>query len=155
MSPWFFSYGESSRPWNDAMHATSLQSRPTPCDPMNCSLPGSSVHGILQARILEWVAMLSSRGLSPTQVSNLRLCIGGGFFTTSTTWEAHGLKYSTFEKECIWVSSNEVDEPRAYHTEWNKSERQNKYCILMHIYPEKHLFLLYWQCQNLWLCGLQ
>ena len=34
------------------------------CDPMDCSLPGSSVHGILQARVLEWVAMPSSRGSS-------------------------------------------------------------------------------------------
>ena len=37
------------------------QSRPTLCDPMDCSLPGSSVHGILQARILEWVAIAFSR----------------------------------------------------------------------------------------------
>ena len=36
----------------------------TLCDPMDCSPPGSSVHGILQARILEWVAMPSSRGSS-------------------------------------------------------------------------------------------
>ena len=36
---------------------------PTFCDPMGCSLPGSSVHGILQARILEWVAISSSRDL--------------------------------------------------------------------------------------------
>ena len=42
----------------------SLQSCPTLCDPMACSLPGSSVHGILQARILEWVAMRPSRGPS-------------------------------------------------------------------------------------------
>ena len=41
--------------------AKSLQLCPTLCDPMNCSPPGSSVHGILQARILEWVAMPSSR----------------------------------------------------------------------------------------------
>ena len=34
------------------------------CDPMDCSLPGSSVHGILQARILEWVAIPISRGPS-------------------------------------------------------------------------------------------
>ena len=39
-----------------------LQSCLTLCSPMDCSLPGSSVHGILQARILEWVAMPSSRG---------------------------------------------------------------------------------------------
>ena len=36
----------------------------TLCDPMGCSLPGSSVHGVLQARILEWVATSSSRGSS-------------------------------------------------------------------------------------------
>ena len=44
--------------------AKSLQSCPTLCNPINCSLPGSSVHGILQARILEWVAMTSSTGSS-------------------------------------------------------------------------------------------
>ena len=42
--------------------AESLQSCPTPCDPMDSSPPGSSVLGILQVRILEWVAMPSSRG---------------------------------------------------------------------------------------------
>ena len=36
---------------------------PTLCDPMDCSLPGSSIHGIFQARVLEWVATLSSGGL--------------------------------------------------------------------------------------------
>ena len=41
-----------------------LQLCPTLCNPMDCSLPGSSVHGILQARILEWVTMPSSRGSS-------------------------------------------------------------------------------------------
>ena len=46
------------------MHAKSLQSCPVLCDLMDCSLPGSSVHGILQARILEWVAMLFTRGSS-------------------------------------------------------------------------------------------
>ena len=46
------------------MHAKSLQSCLTLCNPMDCSLPGSSVHGILQARILEWVAFPFSRGSS-------------------------------------------------------------------------------------------
>ena len=39
---------------------------PTLCDPMDCSPPGSSVHGILQARILEWIAIPFSRGIFPT-----------------------------------------------------------------------------------------
>ena len=42
----------------------SLQWCLTLCDPLDCSLPDSSVHGLLQARMLEWVAMLSSRGSS-------------------------------------------------------------------------------------------
>ena len=44
-------------PFDTAAAAKSLQSCPTLCDPMNCSLPGLSVHGILQARTLEWVAI--------------------------------------------------------------------------------------------------
>ena len=44
------------------MHTKSLQSCLTLCNPMECSSPGSSVHGILQARILEWVAISFSRG---------------------------------------------------------------------------------------------
>ena len=42
----------------------SLSRVPTLCDPMDCSLPGSSVHGIFQARVLEWGAISSSRGSS-------------------------------------------------------------------------------------------
>ena len=44
--------------------ASVVQSCPTLCDPTDCSPPSSSIHGILQARLLEWVAMLSSRGSS-------------------------------------------------------------------------------------------
>ena len=61
--------------------AQSLQSCLTLWNPINCSPPGSSVHGILQARILEWVVMPSSRGPSPprgqTHVSRVS-CIAGG-----------------------------------------------------------------------------
>ena len=53
-----------------------LQSCETLCDPVDCSPPGSSVHGILQAIILEWVAMPFSRGSSWPQESNLHvLCL--------------------------------------------------------------------------------
>ena len=47
-----------------------LQLCPTLCNPMDCSLPGSSVHGTSQARILEGVAISSSKGIFPTQGSN-------------------------------------------------------------------------------------
>ena len=64
------------------MHAKSLQSCPTLCDTM--SLPGSSVHGILQARVVEWVVMPSSRGFPRPRDPACISCdsdITGGFFT--------------------------------------------------------------------------
>ena len=64
------------------MHAKSLQSCPTLCDPMNYSPPGSAIHGIFQVRILEWVAMPSSRGLSRRKDLTCVSCIAGEFFTT-------------------------------------------------------------------------
>ena len=94
----------------------------TLCDPMDCSLPGPSVHGILQARILEWVAVLFSSGSSQTRDqtqhsciaeywSGLQFhtpgdlpgpgstrvsCIAGGFFTVWATREAP-LLYEAFD----------------------------------------------------------
>ena len=66
------------------------QSCLTFCDSMDCSPPGSFVHGILQARILEWVAMSFSRGSSQprdwTQVSQT----AGRFFTVWATWKVQG-----------------------------------------------------------------
>ena len=78
-----------------------LQSCLTLCSPTDCSLPACSVRGILQAKILEWVAMPSSRVSSQTRD---RTCMGsmfpalaGGFFTTNTTWEA--------QKHLLWLPS--------------------------------------------------
>ena len=55
------------------------QARPTLCHPMDCSLPGSSVHGILQAGVLEWVA---SRGSSLPKDWTHISCLAGRLFTT-------------------------------------------------------------------------
>ena len=52
------------RKYKNCMPAKSLQSCPTLCNPMDCSLPVSSVDGMVQARILEWVAIPSPRGSS-------------------------------------------------------------------------------------------
>ena len=65
------------------------QSCPTLCDPMDCSPPGSSLHGILQARILEWVAKPSSRGPSQPRDWTQVFCIAGRFFTVWATRKAH------------------------------------------------------------------
>ena len=65
--------------------AAHAQPCPTLCDPMDCSPPGSTVHGILQARILEWVAFpspgdLPNPGIEP--VSPVSTASVGRFFTT-------------------------------------------------------------------------
>ena len=56
--------------------------------PMSCSPPGSSVHGISQARILEWVAIPFSRGSSQPRAQTWVSCIAGRFFTVCATREA-------------------------------------------------------------------
>ena len=58
------------------------------CDPMDCSPPGSSVHGILQARILEWVAISFSRGYSWPRNRTLIFCIHRQILYHWATWEA-------------------------------------------------------------------
>ena len=74
------------------MCAKSFQSCLTLCNPMDCSLPRSSVHEILQARIMEWIAMCSSRGSSwrrdlPASPMSPP-ALAGKLFTTRATWEA-------------------------------------------------------------------
>ena len=62
-----------------------VQSCPTLCDPMDCSLPGFSIHGIFQARILEWVAISFSRGSSQPRDRILVSCIAGRVLTLWAT----------------------------------------------------------------------
>ena len=68
----------------------------TLCDPMDCSPPGSSIHGILQARTLEWVAIPYSRGSSRPKDGTLVSCIAWRIFTMWTTREAPCLCYFPF-----------------------------------------------------------
>ena len=64
------------------------QSFPTPRDPLDCSPPDSSVHGILQARILEWVAIPFLRQLCQPRDWTWVFCIAGRFFTVWATRDA-------------------------------------------------------------------
>ena len=124
--------------------AKPLQSCPTPCNPIDSLPPGSTVPGILQARTLEWVAISFSKAckwkVKVKLLSRVRL------FTTPWTaayqappsmgfsrqeyWSGVPLPSPintiTWPEENIWVSSNEIDEPRAYYTEWRKSEREKQ-----------------------------
>ena len=98
-------------------------------DPMDCSPPDSSVHGILQSRILEWVAILFSRGSSQprdwTEVST----IAGRFFTDWATREAYIalamvlsliLQFSSVQLlSCVWLFATHG--PQHAKEQWNKT----------------------------------
>ena len=71
---------------------------PTLCDPIKYSPPGSSVHGISQARILEWVAMPFSRGSSQVRNWTRVSCVAGEFFTTVP--QGKPPKYNTIYSCC-------------------------------------------------------
>ena len=72
------------------------QSCPSPSDPMDCSPPGSSVHGIFQASVLEWVVMPSSSGSSQPRDRTHVSCMAGRFFTAEPPGEAHFIYNSVY-----------------------------------------------------------
>ena len=67
---------------------------PTLCNPVDCSPPGSSVHGIFQARILEWVAIAFSRGSSQLRDRTRVSCIVGRFFSHQGSQVVSGGNYN-------------------------------------------------------------
>ena len=81
------------------------QSCPVLCDPMDYSPPGSSFHGILQARILEWLAILFSRASSWSRDPIWVFCIAAGFFTNWAIREALYNNSSSYRSSYIiqWI----------------------------------------------------
>ena len=71
--------------WEKIQFSSVAQSCPTLCDPMDGSLLGSSVHGISQVRILEWVAISFSRWSSPPGTEPVAPALAGKFFTIWAT----------------------------------------------------------------------
>ena len=85
---WWFSHGVKS-------HS---------CGPMDCILPGSSGHGILQARILEWVAISFFRGPSQPRDRTHISCFAGRFFTTEPLGKpiiSHSGQFSSVAQLCL------------------------------------------------------
>ena len=90
----------------------------TLCNPMDCNLPGSSVHGVFQARILEWVAILFSRGFSWPRDRTHVSCFAGGFFTTSATREPQMVGNDIiYWEEKIWMNVNRSEYEKLFHFE--------------------------------------
>ena len=77
----------------------------TPCDITDCSLPGSSIHGISQARILEWVAISFSRGSPQSRNRTFLFCIGRQILYYWATREAHTCIYTLHRP---WVSESSM-----------------------------------------------
>ena len=85
------------------MCAKSLHSCLTLCIPMDCGPSGSSIRRILQAKMMEWVALpplgdLPDPGIKPASLTSPTLA--GGFFTTSATWEAHQIFLCCVTQSC-------------------------------------------------------
>ena len=75
-------------PWSEVKWSGVAQSCPTLCNPMDCSPAGSSIHGIFQARVLDWVAISFPRGTSWPRDQTLVSRIAGRRFTVWATREA-------------------------------------------------------------------
>ena len=104
---------------------------PSLCDTLDYSLPGSYVHGISQARILEWVVMPSSRGSSPPRILNQHLsclygkestcnardlCLIPGYGRSPEEVNGYPLQYSSLgnpmDRGAWWATVNEVTKSR-------------------------------------------
>ena len=89
------------------MHSQSLQSCPTFCNPLDCSLPASSAHEILQARLIDWIAVPSSRGSSwprdQTHISYVS-CIG-----KHVLYHWHHLRSWEYTEELYKKCFNDLD----------------------------------------------
>ena len=101
----------------------------TLCNPVDCSPPGSPVHGILQGRIPEWVAIPFPRGSSQSRDWTFGFCIVGRFFTIWVTGKAQNGTLFSHKKEWKIATCSNMDGPRDHHTKWNVTEKQILYDI--------------------------
>ena len=108
---------------------------PTLCDPMDCSPPGSSVHGISQAMenglpLLEWVAISFFRGSSSPKDQTHISCTAGRFFTTGSPGKPKGgqqeIKFKASKQREIRVSHQRMQANPETLTRWNTQMSKEK-----------------------------
>ena len=94
--------------WHHTVCVLVTQACQTLCDPMDCTQPGSSVHGLLQARILEWVAISFSRGSSQPRDGTGVSCIAGRsfyvFVTLGVEWYPSPLTWLQILRRIIGIT---------------------------------------------------
>ena len=126
------------------------QSCPTLCDPMDCSLPGSSVHGIFQARVLEWVAISFSRGSSQprdwTRVSRF----AGRRFTVWATGKPSVIHTFPFDNCFLFVwtlshslTSSQWDITALLNMSFTCSETLSGYPLLTCLIPDSQTWCIW------------
>ena len=98
----------------------SLQSCSTLCNHMDYTPPSSSVHGIISARILEWVAISSSRGSSQPKDQTSVSCIGRQVLYHGVIWEAQLIQikwgaYSWKEQKFLWAEVTSRNKYECHH----------------------------------------
>ena len=128
------------------------QSCPIVCDPVDRSLPGSSVHGILQVRILEWVATSSLGNLPNPGIEPMSLMspvLAGGFFTTSATWEVQtGSKLWKEYGKAIYCHPAYLISMRSTPCEmlgWMTHKLESRFLGEISATSESQMILLQWQ----------
>ena len=109
--------------------------------PWTVSPPGSSVHGISQARILEWVAIFFSRGSSWPRDWTLVSCLEGEFFYHWAIREAL-TSLTLLEIKKYWGFNKEKEKKNANANYIETDENQNQWCILQKIYTFKSFYYL-------------
>ena len=143
------------------MHAKSIQSCPTLCNPVDCSLPGSSVHGILQARILEWVAVSFSRGSSPPWDRTLVFCVS--CIGRQTLYHQHHLGKPIYIRLCCCLVTSVMSDsvgpcglpPARLLYAWDspgKSSRIGCHTLLQEIFLIQGLNLGLLHCRQILYC---
>ena len=120
-------FGQINKMWytyKERKKESVVQSCPTLCNPTDCSPPGSSVHGIFQARVLQWVTISSSRGSSRprdwTQVSH----IAGRRFTVWATREYNGILFCN-KREWGTNTCYNMDKAWKHYAKWKKPDTKD------------------------------
>ena len=117
------------------------QSSPTLCNPRDCSPPSSSVHGIFQARILEWVTISYSRGSSQPRDQSRVSCTAAGFFTTKPPGKPMRAGVVVKSPSCArlfatpWTAAHQVS------LSLTISQSLPKFTSLESVMPSNHLIL--------------
>ena len=135
---------DTYRPWTYAAAAKSHQLCPTLCDPIDGSLPGTSVHGIFQARVLEWGAIAFSKRslIFPILLGKMLSCVQ----LLVTPWTAKKTEHQRIDAFKLWCWR------RLLRVPW--TARRSKQSILKKINPEYSLEGLMLKLKRHYFCHL-